>query len=296
MLFANALIGLREGLEASIVVTILCAFLVKSDLKHYVKWVWAGVAAALAITVTVFLVITYGSSTLSSLGQELVGGIASLVAVVVVTTMVLWMRTAAASLSGDLKAALSKAAALGPAAVVLMSGLAVGREGIETALLVFDTTQGDVGSLYGLLGGAAVAVALAVAMYYGALRINLGAFFKATGVLLVFVAAGVLRYGVNDLQEAGALPGRDRLAFDVSGAVDPNTWPAKIVEGMFNLVPNPTLLSAIAWLVYVLVVLAVFLRPQPSGVQPAGKGKPASIPPSTTNSEPVEYEDSSLAR
>lgn len=265
MLFANALIGLREGLEASIVVTILCAFLVKSDLKRHLKWVWTGVAAALAITATVFLVITYGSSTLSSLGQELVGGIASLVAVAIVTTMVLWMRTAAVSLSGDLRAALSRATALGPAAVVLMSALAVGREGIETALLVFDTTQGDTSSLYGLLAGAAVAVALAVAMYYGALRINLGAFFKVTGVLLVFVAAGVLRYGVNDLQEAGALPGRDRLAFDLSGLVDPNTWPAKLVEGMFNLVPNPTLLSAIAWLVYVVVVLAVFLRPQPSG-------------------------------
>jgi high-affinity iron transporter len=261
MLFANALIGLREGLEASIIVTILCAFLVKSDLKSHLKWVWTGVAVALGITVTVFLVITYGSSTLSSLGQEFVGGVASLVAVAIVTTMVLWMRTAAASLSGDLKAALAKAVSLGPAAVVLMSGLAVGREGIETALLVFDTTQGDASSLYGLLVGVAVAVALAIAMYFGALRINLGVFFKVTGVLLVFVAAGVLRYGINDLQEAGALPGSQRLAFDVSGTVDPNTWPAKLVEGMFNIVPNPTLLSAIAWLVYVVVVLAVFLRP-----------------------------------
>ncbi|ADG96999.1 iron permease FTR1 [Segniliparus rotundus DSM 44985] len=272
MLFANALIGLREGLEASIIVTILCAFLVKSGLKSHVKWVWTGVAVALGITVTVFLVITYGSSTLSSLGQEFVGGVASLVAVAIVTTMVLWMRTAAASLSGDLKAALAKAVSLGPAAVVLMSGLAVGREGIETALLVFDTTQSNPSSLYGLLVGVAVAVALAIAMYFGALRINLSAFFKVTGVLLVFVAAGVLRYGVNDLQEAGALPGSERLAFDVSGTIDPNTWPAKLVEGMFNIVPNPTLLSAIAWLVYVVVVLAVFLRP----VRPQSAAPPAA--------------------
>src|SRR6185503_140936 len=102
-LFGSGLIGLREGLEAAIVVRIVVAFLVKADRRDALKWVWLGVAAAILMTVAVFLGIQFGENTISGLAAEAIAGIASLVAVAIVTTMVLWMKRAAASMSGELR-------------------------------------------------------------------------------------------------------------------------------------------------------------------------------------------------
>ena len=120
MFVANALIGLREGLEASMIVMILVAFLVKGDRRQQLKWVWLGVAVALATTTAVFVIIQFGTKTLTSTGQELVGGIASLIAVGLVTWLLLWMRTASATMSAELQGKLDKAVAIGPFAVVLL--------------------------------------------------------------------------------------------------------------------------------------------------------------------------------
>lgn len=265
MLAANMLIGLREGLEASMVVMILVAFLVKSGRRDQLKWVWLGIATAVAVTVAAFLVIQLGTKTLTSTGQELVGGIASLVAVAVISYMLLWMRGAAKDMKGQLQGRLGSAVEVGPWAVVAMSFAAVAREGIETALLVFDSfAYGNVGvPAAGLLIGFAVSVAVAVAMYHGAIRINLGVFFRITGVLLIIVAAGILRYGITDLQEAGVLPGLGRHAFDLTDVVSPGSTLATVVEGVFNLVPQPTVLSMIAWATYLVLALAIFLKPIP---------------------------------
>lgn len=263
MLVANMLIGLREGLEASMVVMILVAFLVKAGRKDQLKWVWLGIASAFAVTVAAFLIIQLGTKTLTSTGQELLGGIASLVAVGIVSYMLLWMRGAAKDMRGELQGRLGNAVEVGPWAVVLMAFAAVAREGIETALLVFDSfTSGNVGvPAAGLVIGFLVAVVIAVLMYYGAVRINLGAFFKVTGVLLIIVAAGILRYGITDLQEAGVLPGLNSHAFDLTGVIAPGSALATLIEGVFNLVPQPTTLSMFAWALYLVVALFIFLRP-----------------------------------
>lgn len=108
-LFGSALIGVREGLEAAIVVTILFAFLVKSGRRDACKWVWLGVGAAIAATVAVFLAIQIGQNTISGLGAEAIAGVASLTAVAIVTTMVLWMRKAAAGMSGQLRGDMARA-------------------------------------------------------------------------------------------------------------------------------------------------------------------------------------------
>ncbi len=100
------------------------------------KWVWLGVGAAIVMTVAVFLVIQFGTSTISGLGAEAIAGIASLIAVAIVTTMVLWMRKAAASMSGQLRGDMAKALEAGAFAVLSLSFLAVGREGVETALFM----------------------------------------------------------------------------------------------------------------------------------------------------------------
>ncbi|PRQ12407.1 iron transporter [Corynebacterium sp. 13CS0277] len=264
MLFANFLIGLREGLEASMVVMILVAFLVKGHRRDQLRWVWLGVAAALAATIAAFLLIQFGTKTLTSTGQELVGGIASLIAVALVTWMLLWMRGASKNMSRELSGKMEAAIAVGPFAVVVVAFTAVVREGIETALLVFDSfTNGALAKPFlGLALGMLASVVLAVLMYRGALRINLKVFFTITGVLLVVVAAGILRYGITDLQEAGVLPGLNNLAFDISHILVPGSAPAALIEGIFNLVPAPTVASMIGWAVYLVVALWLFLRPQ----------------------------------
>ena len=265
MLFANLLIGLREGLEASIVVMILVAFLVKSHRRDQLTWVWAGVAGALAVTVATFCIIHFGTKMLTTQGQELIGGIGSLVAVGLVSYILLWMRGASNNMSAELKGKMTDAVAVGPLAVFVVAFMAVVREGIETALLVFDTfAYGSGGApALGLSLGILISVAVATAMYFGAVRINLGVFFRVTGALLVVVAAGILRYGITDLQEAGVLPGLHNLAFDISNVLVPGTAVATFIEGIFNLVPAPTVASMIAWAVYLVVAMWLFLRPLP---------------------------------
>ncbi|WP_068279991.1 iron uptake transporter permease EfeU [Aldersonia kunmingensis] len=284
-LFGSGLIGVREGLEAGIVVMILVAFLVKTDRRDALKWVWVGVGAAVAMVAAIFVGIHYGTSTVTGLAAEMIAGVASLVAVVIVTGMVLWMRTAARSISGELRAGMEKALGLGPFAVVSLAFFAVGREGVETALLMVGYAENTAGSswpLIGLLIGLAVAAALTVLLYFGAIKIDLARFFKYTGIFLIIVAAGILSYGVRALQIAGWLAGGSTHAFDISNSFDASSWYGTVLAGIFNFRPDPTLAQAIAWVTYIAVVLPLFLRPVKSGPKPAAKPAPELTPESTS--------------
>ncbi len=264
MLVSNALIGLREGLEAALVVVILVAFLVRTDRRWALGSVWAGVVAAVALSVGIGALLTFGTRQLSSEHQELIGGGASVLAVAFVTAMVFWMRSAARTISGELKGRLDQALQVGGPAVALVAFLGVGREGLETALFFYASVQtagaGTVEPLVGFLTGLAAAVALGVLVYRGAVRIDLSRFFRWTGMALVVVAAGILSYGVHDLQEAAFLPGLDSLAFDVSGTIAPDSWYGTVLRGTLNLTPSTTWLQALAWAAYLLVVMPLFLR------------------------------------
>lgn len=263
-MLGNALIGLREGLEASLVVAILVAFLVKTDRRTELPRVWIGVGLAVAVSVGVTLALTLAQQALTFEAQETLGGSLSIVAVGFVTWMIFWMRSHGRTLSTEIEGKLDSAISMGPLAVVVVAALAVGREGLETAVFFFAAAQAageTTGPLIGFLIGIAVAIALAYLIYRGALRINLGKFFTVTGFLLVFVAAGILAYGVHDLQEAGILPGLSTLAFDVSAAVPPDSWYGTLLKGIFNFSPQTTVLEALVWVLYVAVVLTLFLRP-----------------------------------
>lgn len=279
MLASNALIGLREGLEAALVVVILAAFLVKTDRRWALKYVWLGVGVAIVLSVALGAVLTFGTRQLSFEAQELIGGSASILAVAFVTGMVFWMRTAARTISGELKGRLDRALDLGPLAIALVGFLGVGREGLETAIFFYATTeaagQGNSQPLVGWALGLGAAVVLGLLIYRGAVQINLAKFFRYTGILLILVAAGILAYGIHDLQEAGALPGLTTLAFDVSNVIDPGSWYATLLKGIFNFTPATTVLQAIAWTVYVAVVLTFFLRPVRTArpLAPAGESK-----------------------
>lgn len=274
-LLGSGLIGLREGLEAGIVVMVLVAFLVKMQRRDALKWVWTGVAAAVAMTVGVFLVIQYSAYSVTGLAAEAVAGVASLVAVAIVTSMVLWMRRAAATISGDLRAGMSRALQTGALAVVMLSFLAVGREGVETALFMVGFAEAETAwPLVGLLAGVLVAVAIAWGMYAGAIRVNLAKFFKYTGVFLVVVAAGILSYGIGALQTVGWLPATGGRAFDISSWFNWSSWYGEIVQGVFNITPTPTLLQLVCWLAYLGIVLTLFLKP----VHVVKDTKPAPAP------------------
>jgi len=208
-MLANLLIGLREGLEAALVVGILVAYLVKSGRQEMVRWVWTGVGLAIALSVAVWGGITVTAGELSDRGEEIFAGVLSLVAVAFVTWMILWMRTAARTMRAQLGGKLDKALVAGPAAVLATAFFAVAREGVETVLFLWSSmraTGEGIGPVAGAVLGLGSAVVLGYLIYRGALRVNLGTFFTWTGLALIVLAAWVLGYGVGELGEAGVIP------------------------------------------------------------------------------------------
>ncbi len=266
-MLANYLIGLREGLEAALVVSILIAYLVRTDRRDLLPRIWAGVAIAGGVSLGFGALLTFGPRGLSFQAQELIGGTLSIVAVGFVTWMIFWMARAARGLGAQLREAVDSAAEAGRWSLALVAMLAVGREGLETALFLWAATQAatSVGgsgpaALAGAALGLATAVALGWAIYRGALKINLTKFFTWTGAFLIVIAAGVLSYGVHDFQEAGVLPGLHTTLFDVSGAIPPGSWYATLLKGVFNFSPRTSVLEGFAWLAYLIPTMTIFLR------------------------------------
>src|SRR3954451_24955646 len=275
-MLATYLIGLREGLEATLVVSILIAFLVKSERTDKLKLVWIGVAAAVALSVIFGWLLSYTETTLlqNYRQQELFEAVTSIAAICFVTWMIFWMRRAARGIAGELRNKLQDALAVGSLAVGFMAFLAVVREGLETSLIFYAAVQGadlNGGPLLALIGGILTAVAIGYLMYATAVRINLSVFFKWTGVLLILVAAGIFKYGVHSLQEATVLPGVNDIAYHAAAVLDPSTWYATLLAGMFNVTAEPTSLEMVAWVLYAVPVLVLFLWP-------ARKPAPAPAP------------------
>ena len=283
-MLANFLIGLREGLEASLVVSILATFLVKSGHRDRLKLVWAGVTAAVAVAVAGWAVLHFITSLTakSFTAQETIGGVMSIIAVGFVTWMIFWMRKASRTIAKELRERMGNALELGSRAVVLLAFLAVFREGIETAFIVYASAAGATTAtpFLGVILGLATSVLLGFAIYRGAVKINLGVFFNWTGALLILVAAGIFAYGFHDLQEANILPGLQTIAFDISHLIPPDSWYGVLLKGIFNFSPAPTVIEATAWLVYLVPVLVLYFRPvkrstPPSPVPAAAKAEAA---------------------
>ena len=262
-MLANFLIGLREGLEAGLVVGILIAYLVKIGRRDVLPRIWLGVSLAVALSLGLGCLLTFGTYGLSFAAQELIGGLLSIVAAGFVTWMIFWMLRTARGLSRELRSEVDSHLTGAGWGLVLVAFLAVGREGLETALFIWAAVQASGSTTLPLIGaslGIVVSVVLAYLIYRGVLTINLSKFFTYTGVFLIVVAGGVLAYGVHDLQEAGFLPGLNTLAFDVSAAVPPDSWYGTLLKGVFNFSPATTVFEAVAWAAYVVPVMYFFLR------------------------------------
>jgi high-affinity iron transporter len=277
----NFFIGLREGLEATLVVSILVAYLVKTGRKNRLRPVWLGVAGAVAVSLAFGAVLSFTSAQMTFAAEESFGGILSIIAVGFVTWMIFWMRRAARTLKAELHGKLDTALAAGSLALAVTAAIAVGREGLETSLFIWTAVQATGQTTAPLVGaslGIACAIVLGWLLYRRAVTLNLARFFTWTGAALIIVAAGVLAYGVHDLQEAAILPGLNTLAFDVSPQIPPSSWYGTLLKGVFNFSPASTWLEVITWLAYTVPVMVLFFRPAktsaatpaPSTSTPAG--------------------------
>ncbi|MCX4459007.1 FTR1 family protein [Streptomyces sp. NBC_01340] len=279
--FPSFLIGLREGLEAGLIVSVLVATLVRSDQRARLPHVWTGVAAAIGLSTSFGAVLTFTAANLSGKSQEAFGGTLSLVAVVFVTAMVFWMRRSARTFSGEIRQKVTAALGMGTGVLIATSFLAVGREGLETALFLWTTAQAA-GSSSGPLAGAAAGLLIAAALCWGlyrrVLHINLTRFFTITGAVLIVIAAGVLGYGMRDLQEATVIPGGTSYAFDLSAHLDPASWYVTVVQGTLNLTPQMTWLQVGVYGAYLAIVMTLFVRGVPGSAVVRARSSDGSVP------------------
>ncbi|MEV4687873.1 iron uptake transporter permease EfeU [Microbacterium sp. LWH3-1.2] len=294
-MLATFLIGLREGLEAALVVGILIAYVTRLDRRDVLPRLWAGIGLAIALAVAIGAALTFGAYTLTFEGQEILGGTLSLVTVAMVTWMIFWMQRTARTLKRSLESGLDRALAVGGLwALVAIGFVSVAREGVETTLLLWSMVQsfGDApAALAGALLGLAAAVVLGWLLARGMLRLDLRRFFTWTGAFLIIVAAGVLAYAIHDLQEAGVLPGPFTAAapvdpatgavlvgwaafpfgwaFDVTAAIPPGSILATVLQATIGFMPQMSWLQVLAWVLYAAIVGAVWTRGQFAPRRPA---------------------------
>lgn len=258
------LIGLREGLEATLIVSIIGAFLSRNGKSVRPMFTGVGLAVAISIAVGVGLEILSGS--LPQRQQEMLETVIGAIAVVFVTTMIIWMNRHAFRMKGELEREAAQAINGGGAlALAGMAFLAVLKEGFETAVFLLAAAQASQGSRwFAVLGGVAgigTAIVIGAGIYVGSLKLNLGRFFRITGVFLVFIAAGLVMSSLRAAHEAGWVNVGQRRAIDLSSWMPTNSFVGAIITGMFGIPPDPRLIETLGWLLYAVPVLVVFLWP-----------------------------------
>ncbi len=268
-LTTGLLTGLREGVEAALIVSMILAYLAKTgNARQFGKiWVGSGAAVAVSVLVGVLLFVTIGG--LKSPAEQIFEGSAMLLAAAVVTWMLFWMRRTAASVRGDLHAGVDRHLTEGSIwGLSVLAFTAMIREGIETALFLMAqataATKAD-GSAFSTLLGAVIGLVIAVAIGYGFYRgarvINLRSFFAWTGVALIFIAAGLLSQGIHEFVEAGVISIGNATAFDISTFVSQDKGVGQWLRAILGYTSNPEWITLSAWLAYVIAILFLYLRP-----------------------------------
>jgi high-affinity iron transporter len=268
------LIGLREGLEATLIVGIIGAFLTRN--AKPVRPMFIGVGLAVLISIAVGVGLEVLSASLPQRQQEMLETVIGTIAVVFVTTMIIWMNRNAFRMKGELEREAAEAVNDGGAlALAAMAFLAVLKEGFETAVFLLAAAQASAGSrwfaLFGGVAGIAAAIVIGVGIYFGSLRLNLGRFFRITGVFLVFIAAGLVMSSLRTAHEAGWIDVGQQRAFDFSSWMPTNSFVGAIITGMFGIPSDPRLIEVLGWLLYAIPVLTVFLWPARLAPGPAAK-------------------------
>ena len=269
---SGLLTGLREGVEAALIVAIVCAYLARTgNARHFGK-IAAGAGAAVAISIGLGVAIFLTLGGLESPYEQIFEGAAMLIAAAVVTWMLFWMRRQAASVKGDLQRAVDRVLADGTAwGLAALAFTAVIREGLETALFlvgqVTAAASGEAGTtgaasvLAGAVVGLVVAMVLGYGFYRGSRVLNLQRFFRWTGVFLVFIAAGLLSHAVHELVEIGWIGVGTSTAFDVSAILPHEAGIGLFLRAVFGYTATPEWVTLVTWAAYVGAVLALYLRP-----------------------------------
>lgn len=263
----NMLIALREGVEAALIVGIIVAFLNKIERRDVLPKLWIAVIIAAAVPLGCGVYWTWGPYTITFQTQEILGGVLSLVAVAFVTWMIFWSGKNSNRMKdarGDVEKAFATGSVTG---IIVMAVIAVIREGAETAIFVWATVKssgntGVMGPALGVLVGLILAIVIGYLVYKGAIHINLRIFFNVIGYLLIFVAAGILIYGINDLQEASLIPGQGTYLYTFAAQIAPvaGTWWFVLLNAFFQIqyILTPSIYMFIPWLVYLVTTLVLF--------------------------------------
>jgi high-affinity iron transporter len=277
-------IGLREGVEASLIVGIIAAFLGRNGRRDALRQMWMGVSGAAALCLIVAVVLVTLSRELPEKAQEGLETVVGAFAVAMVTFMILWMTRHARGMKRELEGAASQALARGSAgALVTMAFLAVFREGFETSVflvaLLKNTGSGAAGAV-GAIIGIALAIGIGYGIYRGGVRINLGRFFRITGLVLVFVAAGLLMTVFHTAHEAGWINAGQAEAVNLTSVVRPGTILSSLVTGVLGVQSRPTVIEAVAWLAYAVPMLLYVgwprrRRPRPAPATPSSPSSTA---------------------
>jgi high-affinity iron transporter len=265
--FSSFVTLLREGFEVTLLVAIVLAYLVKIERRESIRQVWYGVGAALLVSLAVGGTLFVTAGELEGRPEQIFEGTAMWVAVGFLTYMILWMRRESRTVAHGIRQGIDSAVERGGSlALVSLVFVMVLREGVETALFVFGITRTSepLQVAFGAALGIAGAVVLGYAVYAGGKRINLGTFFKVTGVFLILVAAGLLAHGVAEFEEAALLPALTPL-WDVSGSpvLGEETLISELLTTFVGWDPEANLLELLAWVTYIVAVGYAFLRPQP---------------------------------
>jgi high-affinity iron transporter len=258
-------ITLREGVEASLIVGIIAAFLVKEGREDAMRQMWIGVAIAIVLCAAVGIGLDLIGEQLPQRQQEGMESVIGLIAVSAVTYMIVWMRRNARGIKKVLEGNAASALANGSTmALVAMAFLAVLREGFETSVFLLaafqnstDTTAAGAGAIIGLVA----AVAIGLGIYRGGVRINLTRFFRVTGLILVFVAAGLLSTSLHTAHEAGWFNNLQGQAVDLTWLVQPGTISGSLLTGMLGLQPTPTVGEALVYVLYAVPMVLYVLWP-----------------------------------
>jgi high-affinity iron transporter len=253
-LIPTLVIALREGVEASLIVGIIAAFLVKEGRRDALRQMWVGVAIAVALCIGIAVLLEAVNQQLPQRQQEGLETVIGLIAVSAVSYMIIWMRRNAKGIKKVLEGNAASALASGSTmALVAMAFLAVLREGFETSVFLLaafqdstDTTAAGAGAVIGLIA----AIAIGLGIYRGGVRINLTRFFRVTGLILVFVAAGLLATSLHTAHEAGWFNSLQNQALDLTWLVQPGTISGSLLTGMLGLQPQPTIGEVLIYVLY----------------------------------------------
>jgi high-affinity iron transporter len=260
------LLTLREGLEAALIVAIVLAYLKRLDREKDFKTVWLGTGAAIALSVIAGIIVFNVLGELEGAAEEITEGVIAFTAAGVLTWMIFWMARQARHIKGELHAKVDAAVAAGAGtALAAIAFVAVLREGLETALFLLSTSVGSessLGALFGGLIGLAVAAGIGYLVYKGSRKVNLRVFFRYTGILILFFAAGLVAKGLHEFQEVAWIGTANEHIYDVSSvsALNPDASTfGEFLKGLFGWSPNPSIEMLIAYFLYLVPVGATFL-------------------------------------